>query len=111
MMQMSSAIAPVCGKSSEISWPLWPHFRNAVNGPRSQFGVLKLGELLPFGQRLGERLAVKLLQGRLPVKGLELRGSARHAEMNHSSRLDREIGPGDDAARFSRLGAGRGRLA
>ena len=34
-MQMSSAIAPMCGKSSEISWPLWPHLRNAVNGPRA----------------------------------------------------------------------------
>jgi hypothetical protein len=34
MMQISSAIAPMCGKTSEISWPDLPNFLKAHCGPR-----------------------------------------------------------------------------
>src|SRR2546423_12155224 len=34
MMQISSATAPMCGKTSEISWPDLPNFLKAHCGPR-----------------------------------------------------------------------------
>ena len=55
---------------------------------RLEHGVLKLGELLPLGERLGERLAVELLQLGLVVEALELRRAARHAEVDHPLGLD-----------------------
>ena len=82
----------MCGNRSEISWPDWPCLWNSQNGPRAvERLVLELGELLPLGERLGERLAVELLEPRLVVEALELRRPARHAEVDHPPRLDREV--------------------
>ena len=61
-------------------------------GPtRLEHGTLQLRELLPFGERLGKRLIVEILQHGLPIKRLELRRSARHAEKNHALRLHWEM--------------------
>ena len=53
--------------------------------------VLELGELLPLRERLGERLAVQLLEPRLVVEALELRRPAGHAEVDHPPGLDRQV--------------------
>ena len=45
--------------------------------------TLQLGDGLPLGEGLGHGLAVHLVELGLVVKGLEVRGSARHAEKNH----------------------------
>ncbi len=81
---------------------------------RFQFRVLQLRELLPLGERFGERLAVQLLQLRLPVKCLQVRGPARHAEMNDALGLLRKMERMNHAARlqlagqrFDRPGDGR----
>src|SRR5262249_44522771 len=65
---------------------------------RLERGVLELGELLPFGERLGERLPVQFLEHGLVVEGLELRGAARHTQMDDAFRLRRHVRWVDDAS-------------
>ena len=56
-----------------------------------ELGTLELGELLAFGERFRERLAVELVQFRLGIEGFQVRGAAGHAEVDHAFRLRREV--------------------
>ncbi len=94
-MAISSAISAMCGKRSEISWPDWPCLWKSTNDPRAfKTAPLQLGELLPLGERLRERLAVEPLQLGLGVEALELRRAAGHAE------VDDPLGPGREVERL-----------
>ena len=83
MMQMSSAIEPMCGKISQISWPDLPNFLNWMLRPEAvELGALKLGDRLALGERLGHRLAVHLGQLGLVVERLQVRRAAGHVEID-----------------------------
>jgi hypothetical protein len=74
--ESSAATEAMCGKRSLTSMPDFPCFEKFVKEPRAfNTCTLQLGELLAFGERLGERFAVERLQFGLPVEGLELRGA------------------------------------
>ncbi len=45
---------------------------------------LQLGDWLPFSKALRHRLSVHPLEDRLVIKGLQMRGPARHVEENDS---------------------------
>ena len=56
-----------------------------------KYRPLQLRELLSLGEGFGEGLAVELLECWLPVEGLEVRGAARHTEIDDAFRLHGEV--------------------
>src|SRR5439155_8079327 len=56
---------------------------------RFQFRVLQLSQLLAFGERLRERLAIEFLELGLVVEAFQMRRPARHAEVNDAFGSDR----------------------
>ena len=69
MMQISSATVPMCGKSSEISWPDLAELLERVLRPEAlELLALELRDRLALGERLGHRLAVHLGELRLVVE-------------------------------------------
>src|SRR6266404_4455624 len=64
---------------------------------RFQNRVLQLGELLSLRKGLGERLSMDALQLRLVIEAFQMRGSARHAEMNDAFGPHRKVRRVDNA--------------
>ena len=60
--------------------------------PGLELRPLKLGELLSSGEGFREGLSVKFLELGLPIEGLELGWTARHAEENDPLRFHRNVG-------------------
>ena len=52
---------------------------------------LELRELLSLGEGLWEGLAVELLERWLPIEGFEVRGSARHTQVDNALGLHGEV--------------------
>src|SRR5678809_683493 len=71
-MQMSSAMAPKCGNSEQISWPLLPNLENGCCGPSHL-------ETLDHGARLAA------MHGKLGlvVQRLPMGRPDRHAQVDH----------------------------
>ena len=67
---------------------------------RFQFGVLQLRELLTFGERFRKGFAVDVFELGLVIERFEVRGTARHAEMNHAARPNGRV-RGPDQGGFS----------
>ena len=85
MMQMSSAMLPMCGKMiADRLARLGRSWLNVACGPKhSSFLPLQLGDRLALGERLGHRLAVHLGELGLVVERFELRRPAGHAQEDH----------------------------
>ena len=91
-MQMSSAIEPICGKSSQISVPHLPNFLKIVlRAEALELCALKLRDLLPLVSESGIGWPFSSRELRLVIEGLEVRRAARHAEVDDAFRLLREI--------------------
>ena len=91
----SSTTPAMCGRHSETQAPDSPCWANLRLVP-SSFGRLlgervHEGEPLPLDERLGDRLAVVLLELRLVVEQLELARAAGHEQVDDALRLRREV--------------------
>jgi hypothetical protein len=86
-MQTSSATLPMCGNSSQISWPDLPNFWNRTAGRSRPARLLQLRDLLALGEGFGHRLAVHLGELGFVVEGFEMRGAAGLVEEDHALRL------------------------
>ena len=97
---MSSATLPMCGKSSQISWPDLAEFLEAVlRAEADQRLALQLRDLLALGERFRHGLAVHLGELRLVVEGLQVRRAARLIEEDDALGLGRMMQRIDRAAR------------
>ena len=83
---MSSATVARCGRHSEIAWPLSPCWANLRCVPSSLASPLMKANRLLGDERLGDRLAVELLQLRLVVEQLELARPAGHEQVDDALR-------------------------
>src|SRR5438128_1740398 len=86
---------------------LTPLLEFTKRAARLQFRVLQLSQLLAFGERLRERLAVEFLELGLVIETFQMRRPARHAEVNDALGPHRKMGRVDRP--FPAGGGGRRR--
>ena len=76
-MHTSSATLPMCGKSSQISWPDLPNFLKAVlRAEADQRLALQLRDLLSLGEGFRHGLAVHFGELGFVVEGFQVRRAA-----------------------------------
>ena len=76
---------------------LAPFLEFAKRAEGFQRGILQLGKLLAFGERVGKRLAIQFLQLGFVIKTLQVRRPARHVQMDDAFGAGLEMARVDDA--------------
>ena len=90
-MQISSATLPMCGNSSQISWPDLPNFlKPMLRAEADQLLALQLRDLLALGEGFRHGLAVHLGELGLVVESFEMRRAAGLVEEDDALGFGRE---------------------